>query len=191
MYCLPKLQSPVQEWTRGPHSYTYILPRVNQRLNNFCRKGCPGSETNWLNTLGLSRYLIGMEIMHRFLCCVTSSHGCLSGVLWWCAPGRVFWSGIDSKASLSQLWYLLFFFNLLQPCQFLLHTLPFSLLLSPYRNRYKLEPVRWLNFVKALADKPHDIIWASETHGIGRESIPTSCPLSSTHVPHYPSTKIK
>jgi hypothetical protein len=45
----------------------YLL-RVNQRLNTFCRKGCPGKEAHWLNTGGLSRYLIRMENC-RFLCC--------------------------------------------------------------------------------------------------------------------------
>jgi hypothetical protein len=32
----------------------YVLLRVNQRLNTFCRKGCPGREAHWLNTLGLA-----------------------------------------------------------------------------------------------------------------------------------------
>jgi hypothetical protein len=39
----------------------YTLLRVNQRLNTFCSKGCPGRETHWINTWGLSRDFISME----------------------------------------------------------------------------------------------------------------------------------
>ena len=45
----------------------YTLVRVNWRLNTFCRKECPGRVANWLNTQGLSRYLISTETA-RFLC---------------------------------------------------------------------------------------------------------------------------
>ena len=38
----------------------FILLRVNQGLT-FCRKGYPGKKAHWLNTQGLSRYLISME----------------------------------------------------------------------------------------------------------------------------------
>jgi hypothetical protein len=44
----------------------YTLLRVNQRLNTFFRKECPGREAHWLTTQGLSRYLISME-NSRFL----------------------------------------------------------------------------------------------------------------------------
>ena len=58
---------------------SYNLLRMNQGLNTFCRKGCPGREAHWLNTRGLSRYLISME-NSRFLCYMTSvmalSMGC-------------------------------------------------------------------------------------------------------------------
>lgn len=33
----------------------YVSVMVNQRLNTFFRKGCPGKEAYWLNTWGLSR----------------------------------------------------------------------------------------------------------------------------------------
>ena len=39
----------------------YILLSVDQRLNTFCRKECPGRKAHWLNTWGLSRHLISME----------------------------------------------------------------------------------------------------------------------------------
>jgi hypothetical protein len=44
----------------------YILLRVDQTLNTFCKKGCPGRGAHWLNTQGLSSYLISME-NSRFL----------------------------------------------------------------------------------------------------------------------------
>ena len=57
----------------------YVLLRVDQELNTFCRKGCPGREV---------RYLISIE-NSRFLCCVTGCHGPLSGVSWLSVPGPV------------------------------------------------------------------------------------------------------
>ena len=39
----------------------YHLLRVDQRLNTFCKKECPGREAYWLNTQSLSGYLISME----------------------------------------------------------------------------------------------------------------------------------
>ena len=36
----------------------YTLLKVNQRLNTFCGKKGPGRKADWLNTQGLSRYLI-------------------------------------------------------------------------------------------------------------------------------------
>lgn len=38
-----------------------VLLRVNQELNTFCRKGCPGRKAHWLNTWVLSRYLVSIE----------------------------------------------------------------------------------------------------------------------------------
>jgi hypothetical protein len=61
----------------------YILLRVSQRLNSFCRKGCPGREAHWLNT----RYLISME-NSRFLWDVIGCHISLSELLWSRAPGQ-------------------------------------------------------------------------------------------------------
>jgi hypothetical protein len=65
---------------------SYNLLRMNQGLNTFCRKGCPGREAHWLNTRGLSGYLISME-NSRFLWYMTSYHGPLNGVLWLRVPG--------------------------------------------------------------------------------------------------------
>jgi hypothetical protein len=45
----------------GEALYTYVLLSVNQELNTFFRKECPGREAHWMNTPGLSRYLISME----------------------------------------------------------------------------------------------------------------------------------
>ena len=59
----------------------YILLRLNQGLNTFCGKECPGREAHWLNIQGLSRYIITTE-NSRFLCYVTDCHGPLSGVSW-------------------------------------------------------------------------------------------------------------
>lgn len=62
---------------------TYILLRVNQGLNAFCGKECPGREAHWLNTWVLSEYLISME-NSGFLCFVADCHSSLSGVSWLC-----------------------------------------------------------------------------------------------------------
>ena len=70
----------------------YILLKVNQELNTFCGKECPGREAHWLNTQGLSRYLISME-NSRFLCYMTDCHGLLSGVPWLHVPDQVVWQG--------------------------------------------------------------------------------------------------
>ena len=61
---------------------------VDQRLNTFCRNGCPGREAHWLNTRGLSRYHISME-NSRFYATVTDCRGPLNGILWSHAPGQV------------------------------------------------------------------------------------------------------
>jgi hypothetical protein len=53
--CLFKL---LYSWQMRIHR---TLLRMNQRLNNFCRKVFPGREAHWLNTLGLSIYLISIE----------------------------------------------------------------------------------------------------------------------------------
>ena len=45
----------------GEALYTYVLLSVNQELNTFCGKECPGKEVHWLDTPSLSRYLISME----------------------------------------------------------------------------------------------------------------------------------
>jgi hypothetical protein len=37
------------------------IPRVDQRLNTFCKKECPGRKAYWLNPQSLSGYLISME----------------------------------------------------------------------------------------------------------------------------------
>jgi hypothetical protein len=66
----------------------HVLVRVNQELNTFYRKGCLARDTHWLNTQGLSRYLISME-NSRFSYYVTGCHGPLSGVSWSHAPGQV------------------------------------------------------------------------------------------------------
>ena len=57
---------------------------MNQGLNTFCSKGCSGREAHWLNTQGLSRYLISMV----GLCYVTGCHSLLSGVSSSCASGQ-------------------------------------------------------------------------------------------------------
>ena len=89
--------------------------RVDQGLNTFCRKGCPGREAHWLNTRGLSGYLISME-NSRFLCYMTDCHGSLSGALWLHVP-----EGVELGRELAPL--LLFSnlrftrFGLIQPYQ--------------------------------------------------------------------------
>jgi hypothetical protein len=61
-------------WMRIHKSYSGY-----KGLNTFCRKGCPGRKAHWLNTQGLSRYLISME-NSNFLCYLTSRHGPLNGM---------------------------------------------------------------------------------------------------------------
>ena len=73
----------------------YTLLRVNQGLKPFFGKGCPGREAHWLNTPGLSGYLINMENA-RFLCYMTYCHGPLSCVSWLCVPDQVVWQGAGS-----------------------------------------------------------------------------------------------
>lgn len=82
----------------------YTLIRVNQGLNTCSRKKCPGREAHWLNTQGLSAYLISTE-NPRFSCYPTDamilSVGChgyqfqarglgsldlTSSSLWWHSP---------------------------------------------------------------------------------------------------------
>ena len=58
-----------------------ISLRVNQRLNTFDRKGCPGREVNGLYPWGLSSYLISLE-NSRFLCSMIGCHDPLDGVSW-------------------------------------------------------------------------------------------------------------
>ena len=60
---------------------------VDQRLNTFCRNGCPGREAHWLNTRGLSRYLISTE-NSRFLCYMADCHAPLNGVSWLHVPDQ-------------------------------------------------------------------------------------------------------
>jgi hypothetical protein len=64
------------------------LLRVNKKLNSFCRKGCLGREAHWLNTQGLSRYLISTKNSRFYVCNVTSCHRPLGGVSWSHAPGQ-------------------------------------------------------------------------------------------------------
>ena len=77
----------------------YTLLGVNQRLNTFCEKGCPGREAHWLNTQGLSRHLISME-NSRFLCYMTNCHGPFSGVSWLCVPDQVVWQRAGSMPAI-------------------------------------------------------------------------------------------
>ena len=65
----------------------YTLLRVNQGLNTFFQKDCPGREAHWLNIRSLSGYLISIE-NSRCLCGVTSCHDLPSGVSWSHAPGQ-------------------------------------------------------------------------------------------------------
>ena len=53
----PKLLIACSSWKIG----ACHLLRVDQRLNFFCRKECPGREVYWLHLHDLSRYLISME----------------------------------------------------------------------------------------------------------------------------------
>lgn len=56
--CLSILFAHSSSWKIG----AYNILRVNQRLNTFYRKECPGREAYCLNPrAGPSRYLIGME----------------------------------------------------------------------------------------------------------------------------------
>jgi hypothetical protein len=67
----------------------YTSLRVNQGLNTYCEKECPGrEETHQLHTQGLSRHLISMENF-RVLCYMTSCHGPLSEVSWFCVLEQV------------------------------------------------------------------------------------------------------
>jgi hypothetical protein len=70
----------------------YILLGVNQGVDTFWGKECPGREAYWLNTRGLARYLINME-NSRFLCYVTECHGLCSGVSSLCVPDQALWQG--------------------------------------------------------------------------------------------------
>jgi hypothetical protein len=63
----------------------YTLLMVNQGLNTFCRKECPRREAHWLNTEGLSRYLLSME-NSRLLWYVSDCHGSFSGMPWLSVP---------------------------------------------------------------------------------------------------------
>ena len=63
------------------------LTRLNQRLNTFWMKGCPGKEVHWLNTWGLSSYPISMRYS-IFYATMTSCHVPFSGVLWSRAWGQ-------------------------------------------------------------------------------------------------------
>ena len=56
----------------------YHFLGVDQRLNTFRRKECPGREACWLNCQGPSRYLIGME--NSALIYVTTGHDGRQGV---------------------------------------------------------------------------------------------------------------
>lgn len=66
----------------------YPFLRVTQGLNTFCEKECPGREAQWLNTRGLSRYLISVE-NSWCSCYMTDCHGPLSGVSWLREPEQV------------------------------------------------------------------------------------------------------
>jgi hypothetical protein len=74
----------------------YTLFRVNQGLNTFFGKECPGREAHWLNTQGLPRYLNCMR-NSKFLCYGTDYHGPLSGVSWLHVPDQVVWQGVGSN----------------------------------------------------------------------------------------------
>jgi hypothetical protein len=95
----------------------YISLQENQGLNSLCGKECPGREAHWINTWGLSKYLIIMEDS-RFLCNLTNCNGLLGGLLWLHVPGQV---ELDRELFPCLLFSILRFpgvLNLLQPYQF-------------------------------------------------------------------------
>jgi hypothetical protein len=55
-------------WKMG----AYHLLRVDQSLNTFCGKECPGRDAYWLNPQGSSGYLISME--NSVLIYMTTGH---------------------------------------------------------------------------------------------------------------------
>jgi hypothetical protein len=82
----------------------YHLVRVDQRLNTFCRKGCPAREVHWLD----ARAYLDTSLEWRPLCYVrVLLVGCCSQVI-----QDQTWLGVDSNAYHSQLWELLGFLNL-------------------------------------------------------------------------------
>ena len=56
----------------------YYLLRVDQRLNTFCRKGCPGREAYCLDPQAPSQYLISRE--NTVLITMTVGHISMWGV---------------------------------------------------------------------------------------------------------------
>lgn len=108
----------------------YALLRVNQELNIFCRKECPGRKTHQLNPWSLSRYLSSIE-NSRFLCYMTDCHGSHWGAVVMCSrAGR----GRQGVAPLLSFSILIFTgFVLIRPYQI------FCLVLWPHTSPVLLE----------------------------------------------------